>query len=326
MPNKKKSVVTTEPINYDLPEKADAVEGEILNSKVEVEEDSDVDYFSEDEEYKETVWGVLEQAGITKGRLIGFVLFVCGLLFLLFVFVFRGGDDSGNDQGVVDNTIITERDDSAPYLEVPYIVGNAGRVEIVGMPIADFVSGGTIAVDLAFALGRNVSMEGMVQYARYLKLVELVQNVYDTDVYDYLDSSVDRIEALNKYVAEMEFLIDEVKVAAADVDAILTNIERQYGNLVAEQSRQEGLFFQAVDSLSGIEADERLSAFITLGQEVVEIRAVHNAYKELAKMFDNVLFYMEPRLRDVELNRDLLLDGNRVVPVDNSDIGTIIYR
>jgi hypothetical protein len=250
----------------------------------------------EAEEFKEEFWTILEQAGITKKRLIIFgVFFVIAIIVV--VFLFTRGDGSVEPK--------TEKQpDLGDDIEVSLSVGSNDSD----------VHGDSDGLKLVLSMG-NTYMVQQSEFIEHVELLRKLQNIYSTDVYYLMDKSGDRRVALEQHLKEMNELIEDGETAYYNIQEDLSRLDANYRLLIADRDVYEGFFFNSY---------AYMLTFIELEQEIVKVRARHAAFKSLSEMFVNSINSLKPRYEDISTNVDALLKGVRVFDIPNSDIEAII--
>jgi len=262
------------------------------------------------DEFKEGIWDILGQAGLTKGRVIGFLIILVVVILGLFLFVFNGDSSDGEkeverpveqeDLGVVPSTLIGE--------------GN-------GESLRKF--GDTAGVGSTLFFGQTDETD-QVKYIRYMSLIRQLDNIARTDVYALLDLSTDRRGALNSHLEEMNNLIVQAQKASNEIDQLLLILDGEHELLVDEIDFLESQFFVEANSLLGQQSFETLEDFTVRTKRADQIKAFYNAYALVGDMLSEYLFFLRPRYEDIKANEEAVIRGIRVFDIENSDIDAII--
>jgi hypothetical protein len=285
---------------------------------------------AEIDEFKEDFWEILEQAGVTKKRLIIFVIaLVLGVLFLIF-FVFNGNDEK--DDNIV-NAVKGEDGEISVVVDlgtIPYEVvssyifgleyGGEDFVPIVADPIDTWADG--TGIDAALILGDLGDID-RIEFVEFTDLLRSMENIFNTDVYSLVNLSTDRTENLNLHLNQMLGLIEDGEAAILVIDDNLDALDQQFEVVATNRDTSEAEFFAFLDDLYGQNAFEKLGDFIDFSQEANEIRAMFEANKALREKFINTLTVLIPRYEDILANKEALVKGVRVFDVPGSDIEAI---
>jgi len=311
---------------------------ETINSKTTKSDDGDHDVDDSAEvlhsdvesvitdEFTETVWDVLEHAGVTKKRIVIFLVAFIAFVYFVFSFLFSSGDSSKStipDEPV--ETTAPSTATSAFTLDSSYLIGleynkSASAVEHLN-PISSFV--GMDGVDAVLATGLVVEADD-VRFYRYIGLLRDVQNVYNVDIYNLMDISVDRRLALDNHIKLLESLLNDANSSILEINRILENLSVAYNGSLTQKNFAEKQFFQSTQNLLGRNAYSYLHSFVLSSQNYVEQRAYANAYLVVRDMMVNSVSALEPRYRDVVANREALIKGIHVFDIPDSDIDAII--
>ncbi len=273
------------------------------------------DLSPETEEFKKEIWNILGQAGVTKKRIITFlVIFAVVILFIMFggLRLFGIGGDGGapSSEGVK----IVESDE----------VGITSSY-IFGFEYADPIGGegllGGIEAVLDFGEGES-EFESRLVY--YVDLLRKMDSIYATDIYALIDMSVDRRAALQDHIDEMNAIIAEADAVYFEIKSRLENFDAEFEVIAIERDDLELQFFTATDKLMPRSSHEYLLSFIEVTKEAAEIRAYYNAYRMVLDLYVIYLDLLEPRYQDILVNTEALIQGIRVFDVPASDIDAIL--
>lgn len=317
-------------------ENAQSQEAEVVESEAETQASEPV---KEDEtgieDFKEDFWTVLQQAGITKKKLFMIIGGVFAVIFGLLVY-FMGwykifdfsGDDGGEAPAIEDGdfTGVPVIDGgSDPYdIVSSYIFGlefNEVENPIIADPIGKI--GDSSGFEASFVFGETPDLQEE-RYVEYVELVTRMQNIYEVDIYELLNLSVDRRAALGSYLEDLNNLINQGSQALQDVEENLANLDAQYEELTTQAEQYEADFFGFVEADFGRAAHDTLELFIETSQEAIAIKARFNAEDILKTKFINHLALLRPRYEDVSANAEAIIKGVKVFDIPGSDIDAIV--
>jgi len=303
-----------EPIAESVAEPvAESVAGPVESAKV-VKVEGDLS--PETEEFKKEAWDILEQAGITKKRIVTFlVIFAVVILFIMFgglrLFGIGGdGDEAPSSEGVK----IVESDETG--IISSYIFGFEYAEPIGG----EGLLGGVEAV-LDFGEGESEFESRFVYYVDFLRKMD---SIYATDIYALIDMSVDRRAALQDHIDEMKAIIAEGDAVYFEIKSRLESFDAEFEVLAIERDDLEVQFFTATNDLMPRDSHEYLLSFIEVSEEAAEIKAYYNAYRMVVDLYIIYLDLLEPRYQDILVNTEALVQGIRVFDVPVSDIEAIL--
>jgi hypothetical protein len=283
------------------------------------------------EEFKEEFWDILEQAGLTKKRIITIAIILFVVIFGLIIFF---SCDFGGDEGAEKVEEIGETVDEIPDSEVEpgeaysivtsYIFGLEYTVPVTpieAVPIGEWGNIAGIEAGLIFG-GITESFED--RYVYYIEILRRMDNMYYTDIYALLDMSVDRRVALGKHIDELSALIEEAEFALEEIDLAMERFDQEYEILADNRDLYESQFFEATENLYGQTSYDNLKSFIDISQQADEIKAYYNAYLTAKDYYILYLESLYPRLEDIVANEEALIKGIRVFDIPSSDIDAII--
>jgi hypothetical protein len=273
------------------------------------------DLSSETEEFKKEIWDILGQAGVTKKRIITFlVIFAVVILFIMFggLRLFGIGD---GEEVVTEVTQTVESD--VPEIISSYVFGLEYAEPKTSM---EGVLGGIEAV---LYLGEGESeFESRLVY--YVDLLRKMDSIYATDIYALIDMSVDRRAALQDHIDEMNAIIVEADAVYFEIKLRLESFDAEFEVLAIERDDLELQFFTATDGLMPRDSYEYLLSFIEVSKETTEIKAYYNAYRMVVDLYIIYLDLLEPRYQDILINTEALIQGIRVFDIPASDIEAIL--
>jgi len=284
------------------------------------------------DDFKSEFWQILEQAGITKAKLIGFaVVLVVGIFALLF-FVFGWGN--GGSSPVPKVEVIQDK----PVENETVPVANSKAYGLISSYIFGLEYGKLLSDDKLFPIGIYGNEDGLIsslelggmgdaqkiKFVYYTDLLRRMQNVFEVDPYGLLTESTDRMATLDRYLIDLNNVISEAMIAYSEIDQQANIWFAEYDQILKNQKNIEVEFFNYLNGLKGESAYKSLGNFMDSTQQASEIKAYANAYKSLKTMFINSLNVLRPRYSDVYYNREALVKGIKVIDVPNSNINAII--
>lgn len=322
-------------------------------SKVEfegqVEEEkypSDINFIGE----KSSILDVLKRVGNTVLRIIGsvfnfkviFGLLVVALLagggYWLFGGNVLGGFDNWFGGGPADNGVTVSDEDlysENGFLGASIFGENKGSMKDlipVQVRIADYFGRlqeprdqGETGISAATYYGELMDEREIINmFVDYVDTLERMQNLYQVDVYELLDKTTDREEALKQYLNDLKTILDEGR---SSLDAIQLNkddLSQSYNSLSPDKQQFEDDFFASLENLEAEKSDVLLKSFVDASQKQVALKARVAALDRLSEYYDNALAKVERRISAIEQNMEALSRGIRVVDVPGAGIDLII--
>ncbi len=325
-----KIVVETEVIDVGVNEE-NVIAGHVEPVEEELSENE-----REIEEFTESFWDILEQAGITKGKLIWFFIIVMVIAVMIFGFVFGWFGKIMNfeikSDSVVEQVGEVEDDPDVTVSEAnnfgimsSYIFGLestlSARPKFDIEPITSY--GDLSGLDAAYAIGVDYDPY-RVKFVYYVSLLRNMENIYNTDVYHLMDMSLNRRTAINAHLTDMYELILNAEAAVVEMEVELARLERQYEDVISEKALHEDSFFLSMDQLLGQDAYDFMQLFISLEQEAAEVKALYNSYVTVGDMMLSSIDFLSPRYDDILVNTEALIKGVKIFDIPGSDIDAII--
>lgn len=291
------------------------------------------------DEFKQEFWDILEQAGFTKKRIVGFFIFLGIVVFLLLFWLLEWYKifGWGNGGGVSTKPVQEEQEESAIVEKQSFPV--AAESDIYGI-ITSYIIGTEFAkaepfkaepitkwgdisgITTAFIFGETAIFQKQ-NFADYVDLLRKLDSIYNTDVYDLINISVDRRRALTDFLSEMDGLINKGLSAYSVLEDELVRLGAEYEAIVLQRDLYETAFFTDTENFYGESAYQNLQSFLEYSKEAVRIKTEYSSKKTLRDKFVTALNFIRPRYDDVKVNSEALIKGIRVFDVPNSDIDAI---
>lgn len=304
--------------------------------------------FNQDvQEFKQGFWSILEQAGITKKHLIGFGIAFLVIISVILFFVFGGmslfrGDGQEvevveedvekdvveDEPEVVDEPVsssaaVQGQPSDAYGLVTSYLVGQKNVNQIKTPIVVSSVTSDIAGIDTALLIGIGEQAD-KIRYQYYIGLLRKLLNIYQTDVYALVDLALDRRQALDAYLEEMNALIGDADGALIEINAIMNDIDARFEKVAEEKAFLEAEYFATTEALLTESSYNNLMEYVRVTQDADKLKGFYNAYSFLRDMYNNALLRIKPRYKDIVLNKDAVVAGVRVFDVPSSDIKAII--
>ncbi|MDA1061187.1 MAG: hypothetical protein O3B47_05355, partial [bacterium] len=246
-----------EPIPKDYSEKDELSENEDVKAEDEVidvtplipGEVEAIDSEPKIEEFKENFWDVLEQVGITKKRFIGILVFLGVIIFGLLIFVFGLFGDSDEVSELKDETseVTSETLTESHDVVASFIIGEEHK-SLDTVPIGQW--GDLSGVRASYIFGEPFDLQ-QAKFVEYVNSIRKLDNLFKVDIYSLVDLAVNRREALDLHLAEMEALIRQAENDVASIDEYLKELQVEYQMITTQVDAYELEFFGNLEKLYG---------------------------------------------------------------------------
>ncbi len=180
--------------------------------------------------------------------------------------------------------------------------------------------------DSATSTGEELGTErnSKEEYSRFVEDFQRIYNVLQVDVQSLLDQSTDRALALDKYVDQLDELLNIANLNLRQLQREEEELIGQFKTLDERKTSDETAFFNHINELDGDSSVESLDDFISLSKELVEIRANYRARNKLDAFYNDGITELELRIKDIQLNKEALVKGVQVVQLSGSDLKLVI--
>ncbi|NIA01974.1 MAG: hypothetical protein GWP15_01175 [Nitrospirae bacterium] len=270
------------------------------------------------EEFKEDLWNILSQVGITKKKVITILLIIVFGVSLVWFFVGNGEQKTVEDGGDVIG------EESAFGIVSSYVFGLEFEIPKTPIEVVPIGKSGTLAgVDTALYFGEGES-DFENRFVYYVDFLRKMDSIYRTDVYSLIDLAVDRRAALTEHINELNSIIQEGDNVYFEIQSRLESFDKEFEKLAVERDELEAQFFAAIDKLMPRSANDYLKSFIEVQHDANELKAYYGAYRTVLEFYIAYLDLLEPRYQDIVANTEALIKGIRVFDVPLSDIDAIL--
>lgn len=253
------------------------------------------------------------------GGILIFALLV-GITFGAVTLVKRIGDAEPKPQK--DNEVIDEIPDDEIDIEDKLLDDHLdGSIEgglFVGMDIGE-LDVATIAGEIIGT--QSTSAQG---YTKYVLDFKEMFELYKVDVPQLLDQSRDRTKTLDEYLNQIKFSSFLAKENLKDLQDEDDAIIRRFEAVDSAKQDSEDEFFTRLNQLDAFGSQSFLNAFIDQSKLSVELKAEHQARLKLMTFYRDIIPELDRKAKAIELNREALIKGIKVVDVDGTDIDLII--
>ncbi len=317
--------------------------------KGQVEEEkypSDINFIGE----KNSILDVLKRVGNTVLKVLGSVFnfkVIFGLLIVALLagggYFFLGGDiwsnfDGWFGGGEADNGINISDEglyEENGFLGASIFGENQGSMKDlipVQVGIADFFGRlrepreqGETGISAATYYGELMDEREIVNmFVSYVDTLERMQNLYQVDVYELLDKTTDREEALRNYLIDLRDALEEGRISLDAIELNIDDLSQSFNSLSPDKQQYEDDFFASLEDLEAEKSDVLLKSFVDASQKQVALKARVAALERLKEYYDNALAKVERRISAIDQNMEALSRGIRVVDVPGAGIDLIV--
>lgn len=214
------------------------------------------------------------------------------------------------DEG--DEDVVTEDDEEILDVSVPLELGI-----LIGTDGAE----NDETTDAGEDLGEVGSNSELAQ------MIEDFQKVYSgasQDVWELLDQSTDRSKTLEEFIDKLSYLEYLARTNIEKLQEQNDRISREFTAAEEQRDEAEAEFFAALENMDGNKTNAALDEYTLHAKRVVELRAKFRARERLRDFYEAVLEDLTLRITDIELNREALVKGVKVVDIRGSDLDLII--
>ena len=159
-----------------------------------------------------------------------------------------------------------------------------------------------------------------------MQVLNELQNGFETDINQLLDSSGNRANAIEIHLRELNGLLAEAKFTYENLNEENDEIKIQFNKVTNEKDTLEEAFFVSLDKLQSKESNQILNNFIAISKDQVNLKAEFNALSKISGMFATAIKNMEARIKDIEANKAALVKGVKVIDIKGSDLDLIIQE
>lgn len=310
------------PESNELQERRRKIKNQLRDLDVETNADASAKAFSEEDEGG--FLDILKEAGLGVRQLRFCLggLFLLGLLSLLIYggIRFFSGSDFSFDFFESDTSVeppISNEDEGSNHTVNAYPDSTLWS----GMDL-----GGLDSIDNeTLDSGEDLGLEGNGDESleRHINEFSKMYEAAQVDVNELLNKSSNRREALQDYVDELNFYLHLGVQGREELQEESATLTRAFSTVEDRKNEKETLFFEKLDSLDAYASTAALNSFVGYSQELIRLRAHYLAREKLLSYYEQVLPYVETKIRDIGLNEEALVKGIQVVEVEGSGLNLI---
>ncbi|MBU0981080.1 hypothetical protein KKC94_00125 [Patescibacteria group bacterium] len=294
-------------------------------SELDTSTDESTEPFGDDEEGG--FGALLREANLSPKHL----KFCCGGVFLILalvmavwggILIFNSDNDSTDKK---DKTDTQEEKDSKNDKDSgsEIIIGGDEDVSLIsGLMVGADELVEDIGTDMGEDIGTDVTL--LENYPQMIRDFTEIYNSLQVDVVELLDQSHDRSATLDEYLDELNYNQYLARQNIETLQAQISNLADEIQSTEKKRDEKENEFFTSLGDLDAYKSNAALDDYIEYAQEAVDLRARYQAREKLLSYYDQIADDIEARIRGVELNREALIKGIRVVDISGSNIDLII--
>lgn len=295
-----------------------------------IDEEKDAPLASSTENFLEKFRDTLAESGIDMSKLrsylVGCVIFLV-LVFALFFGGMKGyrflrqkfSDIPEASQAPSETGVLPAENSSEIFPE------SLESAVLLGEELGAFRNFPNPPLAIAYELGKE-AQRFQKRFVQQIDFLNEMRSTVKTDVFRLLDQSRNREKALSDY---METLIREENAGreiSAEIDGLIRLMETRFNNAVEAKTLYETRFFETLKNLQGKESDEMLQGFTDMAEQAAAAKGQFHALSKLKAHYETVLRWISLRRTTIELNKEALIKGVKVVGVEGSDLELILTQ
>src|SRR3989339_337659 len=314
----------------------ESIEGEIIEGEVhEPKEDDYNETLDEDVKSLEEKQGgfsnffsnfksVLAEAGISGRQF--FMLIGCFFIFLISLIVliyFLYQIFSNNGQFTDDEPAIP------PTEEIPIenISKNADSL-IVGFYLGQTFFDSSMKSENALLsgayLGQNLKgFQISDAFIQSLDVLKSVNALIALNIVEEVDSSQEKEKVFNNYLNEIKKSAEKMRALRLRLQGEMVDFRTEYEDATQQKNAKEVLFFEQIEVYASREAKTTLNEFIGWAEKQVRARADFKSRERVVALLEPRIILMENRIKALELNKEAIIKGIKIVPIEGSGIDLI---
>jgi hypothetical protein len=333
-----------EPIEGEIvekPQKSQKPQDSSQKEEPQKEEPEAQDHLPEKPDVKEELKSAIGNMGISLKTCFSFLLMICLIGAVIYYFVFYRPDIK-EDPPTPDDEI-TEDEDSGqgqdPDLDQMKIMDDFGINSALKYGLyattSDSINSSTdfgdtspdtkvfySGVDASLIFG-GIKTYPLIDFVKYVRALEELRNVYNTDIHSMLDASPSRLTTLENHIKVFEDSIANAEERFDEMVTQMNEIKFLYDQSTLNKEEFEQKFFAAVDDLQPNATHNFLEQFIIKYKEQIDFKSRYNAMVKLHEFYESALKHARARLTDIKANIDPLVMGVSVVDIVGSRIDLI---
>lgn len=162
------------------------------------------------------------------------------------------------------------------------------------------------------------------EFAQMLEDFQKVYNGASQDVSELLDQSNERSKTLEEFIDKLHYLEYLGRTNVEKLQRQNEQIADEFAAAEEQRDEAEAEFFAAMENMDGNKSTASLDEYILHAERVVDLRAKFRARARLIDFYESVMEDLALRITDIELNREALVKGVKVVDIRGSDLDLII--
>lgn len=158
------------------------------------------------------------------------------------------------------------------------------------------------------------------------KILSQIKNTLSVDLFQYLNQSINRADALDDYNNLLNTLLEKGRNRSRELNAQVVFLRANSNNKNQQIELSQEAFFNNISLFDGENAENELSKFIGLEESKAEINAKLGAYESLKGYYDFFIPQIEGLLKEIKLNREAIIAGVQVTEIRDMQLPIIIQE
>ncbi len=175
--------------------------------------------------------------------------------------------------------------------------------------------------------GGVVFADTLTSLERAIIQLRKLSNSLEVDVKVRLEQIIPEEEKKAYLEAElltMKEILDESRASYDELGEEMENLKAEADSLTAEIKAEEKAFFENLNILSSDVSNENLESFVDLSQRQTEAKSRFKALNEIRTRFVTPFRALENRVKAIDLNKEALIKGIKVVEVGGESLDLVI--
>jgi hypothetical protein len=174
----------------------------------------------------------------------------------------------------------------------------------------------------AIYYGSTEIMDDKLSY--YVRSYRKVRNIFNTDLFDFLNSVEDRESGYEAFLAQFKGSNEQAKLAFEELRQDLELFDQRLARINDELAVVEEEFFAALDVLDSERLPDLLDSFQDLANKQSIVKSELLARQSIGERYAKALPIIDSKVEATEVNKDAFVKGVKVVEFDTVDLELII--
>lgn len=325
---------------------AEEVETQLVENPtdpIEQDEDEAIDDEFSDPSFVGRVRMLMNELNLGKKQIVFILIFLGGLIFAIIfsfriLFSFLGSNPDEIDVQNESDPVQVEEEKEGFFSR---IFGGNDDNNNVDVDVDVDVERDSTTVTPAKELGQNFDVDFESQSIRtilrlgeaeivedrlgyYVRTYRKLRNIFNTDLFSYLDVVEDREESFNAYLIQFKGANEQLKLAHNDLLTEIASFKTRLENVQNDAALVEEEFFVALDELDSERIPELLDAFQDASTKRDIVKSELKAREAILAKYSKAMSVIEDRITAIELNSDAFIKGVKVIDYEQVDLDLVI--